>query len=113
MLRYGGGGRAMTMTETAHVWLDDSGVAWIDRTNTKVIEVVLDSTAYGLSPAEIHREHPHLALAQIHAALAYYYDHQQEVDEDIERRYQEAEALRVAAGESPVRKRLEQMGLLP
>ncbi|MDX1946386.1 MAG: hypothetical protein SFU86_13375 [Pirellulaceae bacterium] len=27
--------------------------------------------------------YPHLSLAQIHAALAYYYDHQQEIDQQI------------------------------
>lgn len=35
----------MTKTETAHIWLDERGVAWIDDTNTKVIEVVLNHTA--------------------------------------------------------------------
>ena len=39
----------------------------------KVTEVVLDKIAYGWSPEEIHFQHPHLSLAQIHAALTYYY----------------------------------------
>ena len=28
---------------------------------------------------------PHLTLAQLHAALAYYFDHQQEIDLDLAR----------------------------
>jgi len=49
--------------------LDDRGVAWIAGANTKVIEAVLDKIAHGWSPEEMHLEHPHLSLAQIHAAL--------------------------------------------
>lgn len=32
----------MLTVATAHIYLDDRGVAWIDDTNVKVIEVVLD-----------------------------------------------------------------------
>jgi hypothetical protein len=35
---------------------------------------VLDKLAYGWSPEEIHFQHPALSLAQIHAALSYYYE---------------------------------------
>jgi uncharacterized protein (DUF433 family) len=66
--------------------LDEQGIPWITGANTKVVEVVLDKLAYGWSPEEMHREHPHLSMAQIHAALSYYYEHQAEVDADIERR---------------------------
>src|SRR5204862_1985975 len=73
-------------TETAtHIWLDDRGVAWIDRTNVKVIEVVLDKLAHGSSPEEMHFQYPHLSLSQIYAALAYYHDHQAEMDMQIDR----------------------------
>ena len=60
----------MPVSTTAHIRLDDRGVAWIDDTNTKVIEVALDMIAHGWSPEEIHFQHAHLSLAQIHAALA-------------------------------------------
>ena len=103
----------MLTAETAHIHLDERGVAWIDDTNTKVIEVVLDKVAYGLNPEEIHHEHPHLALAQIYAALTYYYDHQAEIDAEIERQVRRVEALARQAGDSPVRKRLRALGKLP
>ncbi|MDQ6632543.1 MAG: DUF433 domain-containing protein [Verrucomicrobiota bacterium] len=76
-----------------HIRCDKNGVAWIDNTNTKVIEVVLDKLAQGWSAEEIHFQHSYLSLAQIHAALAYYYDHQAELDEKIERDYQEVKKL--------------------
>ena len=96
----------------AHVHTDDQGAAWIDDTNVKVIEVVLDRLAYGWSPEEIHFQHPHLSLAQIYAALAYYYDHEAEVDREIERQLQESDALAAAAQESPLRARLRAAGRL-
>lgn len=103
----------MPAISPAHVQIDARGVAWIDETNVKVIEVVLDRLAHGWSPEEIHFQHPHLSLAQIHAALAYYYDHQTEIDQEIERRFQASEALARAAAESPLRKRLRMIDRLP
>jgi uncharacterized protein (DUF433 family) len=89
-----------------HVRVDKSGVAWIDETNVKVIEVVLDHLAYGHSPDEIHLQHPHLSLAQVHAAFAYYFDHQADMDVEIERRYSRVEALRAGVGTQLSRKKL-------
>jgi uncharacterized protein (DUF433 family) len=102
----------MPVLTNAHIRLDERGVAWIDDTNTKVIEVALDMIAHGWSPEEIHFQHPHLSLAQIHAALGYYYDHKAEMDEWIHRSAQEVERFRTQAGESPLRKRLRDMGKL-
>ena len=87
--------------------IDEKGVPWISGANTKVVEVVLDKMAYGWSPEEMHRQHPHLSMAQIHAALSYYYEHQDEVDADIERRYQYVEELRAQQPDSPLRQRLQ------
>ena len=103
---------AMPVSTTAHIRLDDRGVAWIDDTNIKVIEVALDMIAHGWSSEEIHFQHPHLSLGQIHAALGYYYDHKAEIDGQIQRGQIETERLRAQAGESPIRKRLRAMGKL-
>ena len=96
-----------------HVWLDEAGRAWIDRTNVKVIEVVLDHLAYGWSPQEMHYQHPHLSLAQIHAALAYYFDHQSKFDDQIETGLRQAERMANESKESPLRQRLRRLGKLP
>jgi uncharacterized protein (DUF433 family) len=103
----------MTATATAHIWLDERGVAWIDDTNVKVIEIALDRIANGWSAEEIQQQDPSLTLAQIHAALAYYFDHQREFDEQMERDREEARQLAAAAAESPLRQRLRAMGKLP
>ena len=39
----------------------------------------------GMSADEILQSLPHLNLAQLHAALAYYFDHQKEIDRDLAR----------------------------
>ncbi len=97
----------------AHIWLDARGMAWIDDTNTKVMEVALDQLDHGWSPEEIHFQHPHLSLGQIHAALAYYYDHREELDAEIQARLREHRLRRAEAVDSPIRKRLRELGKLP
>jgi len=96
----------------AHIRLDDRGLAWIDDTGTKVIEVALDQIAHGWSAEEIHFQHPHLSLGQIHAALAYYHDHKADLDAEIQRGLERVQQLRAEADESPIRKRLRAMGKL-
>src|SRR2546423_8606493 len=69
-----------------HVEINSEGVAIIAGTTTKVIEVVQDHLAHHWHAEDICRQYPYLSLAQVHAALAYYYDNQQDLDQDIERR---------------------------
>lgn len=84
-----------------HIWLDDKHRAWIGETNVKVAEVVLDHLAYGWSAEEMHYQYPHLSLAQIYAALAYYYDHQAEFDKQIEESRHRAKTLAEETKDSP------------
>jgi uncharacterized protein (DUF433 family) len=102
----------MATALSAHIYLDERGIAWIDETNVKVVEVVLDKLAHGSSSEEIHFQYPHLSLAQIHAALAYYYDHQSEIDAVIASQLEEADSLAKICADSPLRKKLRQMGSL-
>jgi uncharacterized protein (DUF433 family) len=95
-----------------HIRLDKNGVPWIDHTRIKVIEVVMDHVAYGWSAEEIHRQHPHLSLAQTHAALAFYYDHQAEFDKAIRESLARAEKLAAECADSPGRRKLRTMGLI-
>ena len=55
----------------------------------RVQDMVVWHEAWGLSPEEIVTDVPPLTLAQVHAALAYYDDHR----EDIRQQMQETEAL--------------------
>jgi uncharacterized protein (DUF433 family) len=71
------------MTLEKHIVLDESGVAWLENTRHKVIEIAMDHVAHGWDADEIHRQHPELSLAQIHSALAFYYDNESEMEERI------------------------------
>jgi uncharacterized protein (DUF433 family) len=103
----------MTVLMDGHITVDDRGIARIGGTRSRVVDVVLDRRAYGWTPEQIHEQYPHLSLAQIHAAFAYYYDHQAELDEAIAQGLRRVEELRAQAGESPVAKRLRAKGKLP
>jgi len=89
-----------------HVELDGSGNPILAGTTMKIVELVMAQRAYGWSPEELHFQHPDLSLGQIHSALAYYWDHQEELDADIERRSRFAEQARLAAGPSPLAAKL-------
>jgi uncharacterized protein (DUF433 family) len=54
----------------------------ITGTRIRVQDIVIWTEA-GMSPDEIAAGYPHLTLADIHAALAYYHDHRELIDEQI------------------------------
>jgi hypothetical protein len=68
--------------------------------------IVSDYQGRGWSAEEIVRQYPYLTLAEIHSALAYYHDHQEEIDLEIEEESAEYKRLREAAVETPVLKQL-------
>lgn len=102
----------MSVVATSHIEVDEAGVAWIAGANTKVIEVAIDKLSHGSSPEEMHFQYPHLSVAQIYAALAYYYDHQDELDAEIERQLREVGEMRKQVGDSPLLRRLRIQGLI-
>ena len=73
-------------TVYAHIRSDPgvcSGLPRIDGTRIRVIDIVVLARR-GRTPEEILDSYEHLTLGQVHAALAYYYDHKAEVDEQLE-----------------------------
>ena len=93
-------------TRYEHVVLDPRGIPFIAGTKTKVIELVVERIAYGWSPEELHFQHPHLSLGQIHSALAYYWDHKDELDQDIARRLKGVDEVQRSAEVSRIASRL-------
>ena len=96
----------LVKTAYEHIYIDENGVPQIADANTKVIELVLDHIAYGWSPEELVHQHPHLTLGQVHSALAYYWDHQSELDLDIQQRLHNADEMRSTGGETCLERRL-------
>jgi uncharacterized protein (DUF433 family) len=81
-------------TRYEHIVLNDVGVPQIAGTTMKVVELVTAQLAYGWSPEELHFQFPHLSLGQIHSALAYYWDHKDDLDADMARRLARVDSLR-------------------
>ena len=102
----------VTETRYEHVILSDDGTPVIGEAGMKVVELVARMMAYGWSDDELHFQHPGLSLGQIHSALAYCWDHTNELNADIERRLERADQIRQAAGEPPLITRLKAKGLL-
>jgi len=59
------------------------GSAVIAETRFPVRSVVAYVLRHGLTPEELVARFPHLTLAQVHDALAYYYDNREEIDRDL------------------------------
>jgi uncharacterized protein (DUF433 family) len=49
----------------------------------QVKQVAIMHERQGISPEEIVSEFPHLTLASVYAALAYYHDHREEINAEI------------------------------
>ena len=103
----------MSTVEYAHIVLNENGVPIIAGTETKVIQIVEDHIHWGWDAEQIHRQHPHLSLGQIHSALGYYYDHQPEIDAELRRREEYAAEMRVKHGSGPALEKLKATGRLP
>jgi uncharacterized protein (DUF433 family) len=97
---------AQTASGYKYIQLDEQRVPYITGTTMKVVELVEAQQAYGWSPEEIHIQHRYLTMGQIHSALPYYWDHQQELDADLERRFQYAEKQRQETGETSLARKL-------
>jgi hypothetical protein len=79
----------------------------------KVVHLVKEMLARHHSVEELHGQFPQLSLAQIHAALAFYYDHQPELDEQIRRELAEFDAAKVQAKPTPGHEKLQDSGNRP
>jgi uncharacterized protein (DUF433 family) len=72
-------------TENFYVTTDDailSGEPIIENTRTPV-RAIVELYRLGISPEEIPTHLPHLNLAQVFAALSYYSDHTEKINEYI------------------------------
>jgi uncharacterized protein (DUF433 family) len=79
----------------------------IDGHRIKVAHVAICHERMGMSPDEIVTAHPTITLGQVHAALAYYYEHRDEIDNDIEEGIRFAEELRAQSPPSRLQQLLE------
>jgi Uncharacterized conserved protein len=100
----------LTTTQHKYIELNENKVPYIAGTTMKVIELISGHLAFGWSPEEIKFQHPYLSMSQIYSTLAYYWDNKEELDADIQRRFENVETLRQQAGESALVKKLRIQG---
>jgi len=77
-----------------------SGKPRIAGTRICVSDIVI-WTEQGQSPDEIVTEFPHLTLADVYAALAYYHDHREEIDRQLSQSEQLANAMKAKQSATP------------
>lgn len=97
-------------TRYEHIAVNEDHVPSIAGTTMKIAGLVAEQQAYGWSPEELHFQHPYLTLGQIHSALAYYWDHREELDRDVQRRLERVEELRSENQPSELVERLKNQG---
>lgn len=86
-----------------------SGQPRIAGTRIKVKHVYTWVESMGMTPTEVVGEHPHLTKAQVHAALAYYWLHPDEIQKDIENEEQLVAELKASMGPSKIQERLAEL----
>ena len=97
----------------SHIVIGPDGQARIAGTGYKVRLMAGWHRYRGETPEQMQQGHPDLTMAQVYSVLAYYYEHKEEMDADMDRREQEVERMRAEAGEPPFVARMKAAGLLP
>jgi uncharacterized protein (DUF433 family) len=101
----------LTTTRYEHIALDAQGNPIIIGTTLKVKELAAERLAWGWSPEELLIHHPGLTLGQVFSALAYYADHQSDIEQELQADLEWAEALHRRSPEPPLVTRLKAQGL--
>jgi uncharacterized protein (DUF433 family) len=57
----------------------------------RVAQIAMAYVAHGWSVDEMCRQHPYLTLAEAHAAMAYYFDHEAEIEREINEEIKQVE----------------------
>ncbi len=83
-----------------------SGRPFIQGKKVRVTEIVLDWLAYHWDAEQIHRQHPYLSMAEVHAAFVYYFDHKEELDRQIGEELEEVDRIQSQTQNSGLQARL-------
>jgi len=96
-----------------HIDKQDDQPAHLQRLpRIRVAHIVMDYLAYGWSVEEICRQHPYLRPAEAHAAMGYYFDHQEEIDQEINQEWEQVQTHLTQTARSPFYTRMKARGLL-
>jgi uncharacterized protein (DUF433 family) len=79
----------------------------IDGTRIRVQDVYIWHEVQGRSADEIVASYPHLSLAEVYAALAYYCEHRAEIKRQIAEGHEFVAALKAELGPGPLERKLK------
>jgi hypothetical protein len=87
-----------------HILLNEEGIPVVAGANMKVVDLVAEARANGCSHEELHFQHPYfyLSMGQTHSALVCYWDHRNQIDEDLARCLEKVDRLRQPSGPPPL-----------
>ena len=80
---------------------------------TRVAMIVMDYLTLGWSVDEMCRQYPYLRHAEVHSAMAYYFDHRAEIEAEIEAEVGQVEVDRRNSKPSPFLLRMRAEGRWP
>src|SRR5947208_6044000 len=97
-----------------HIVKTESQPARLERLpRIRVAQIAIDYLNNGWSADEICLHYPHLKQAEVHSAMAYYFDCQAEIDAEIAEEQKLIEEWRNSTPPSPFLLRMRSQGLIP
>src|SRR5439155_19437936 len=100
-----------TDTSYPHIEKPEGQPARLKRVpRTRVAMIVMDYLFDGMSVDTMCEQYPYLLPAEAHSAMAYYFDHKEEIEEEIRQDVENYERARAQAGPSELAQRLRAQG---
>ena len=92
-----------------HIVKEPGKPARLDRhSRTRIAMIVADYLWRGWSAEEIVRQYSYLTLAEVHAALTYFFDHRQEIEDELVAEYRQVEEWKKLHPTPPLLVRLKE-----
>lgn len=85
---------------------DGQARAYLAGTRVRVQDICAYSEIHGLSADQIVVQLPQLSLGQVHAALSYYFDHREQILDELREDEQFAQVMRARTGPGPLERYL-------
>lgn len=99
----------MLATAWPFIEIDDQSRPRIQGTGIKLLVLIQQYLNWSWDAEQVRENYPQLSMAQVHAALGYYYEHQAECDRMIAESEQRVEELRPQLENAALQAKLRQM----
>lgn len=80
--------------------------AFIAGTRVRVQDIYADSEIHGKTPEQVAEGLPHLSLAQVHGALAFFFDNRETILNEIREDQQFVELMKNRTGRGPLAQKM-------